>query len=858
MSRRPLPELPIDEVLPSLVEALRGSRSVVLKAPPGAGKSTRVPGAVLDAGLAGAGTVLMLEPRRIAARATAKRIAEERGARLGGEVGYQVRFDERRSGETRVLIVTEGILTRRLARDPLIEDVGCLILDEFHERSVHTDLSLAFARELLEVRDDLRLVVMSATLETGPLSQYLGGCPVVTCEARTFPLDVRYAEGRDERPLEARVRSALFELVRRDDDDGGDLLVFLPGAGEIRRAQATLEEHPLPGGIDVVPLYGALSAEEQDRALAKGARRRVVLATNIAETSLTVEGVTTVVDSGLEKRLRQSPRTGLDELEQGFVSKESAEQRAGRAGRTKPGRAVRLWTKVEHARLPDRREPELARVDLAPVLLSVLAFHPGDPRAFPFFEPPPEASVEVAVALLERLSAVREVEGVLRLTKRGERFLELPLHPRLAALLLRARDEGGLKDGATFAALLEERDLLRREALAEGQRATEASDLALRKDLLEAVEAEGFSFGAARALGLDARAARQVAASRDQLLSLFPRSERRGGLEDERAHARMLLAAFPDRVCRRSEPGAREGRMVGGRGVELARESVVRAGELFVAAVVEGRRGASRSLVRMAVELTAEDLEATYPEQLVSDEGARFDEERRAVVGVRARRFADLPLEERSGVRVAPEVLAAVLAEEATRRRDEVFRPDEAARRLLARLRFAKRVLPEEPWPDLEDAWIDARLEELCEGKRSFDELSRVDWAQQIHAAVPWELLRLLDEEVPDKLEVPSGSRIAVDYDAAFGPEEAPVLAVKLQEVFGLAETPRVARGRVPLLLHLLGPNFRPVQVTRDLRSFWDGAYVEVRKELRRRYPKHAWPEDPWSAPPEARPRRRR
>jgi ATP-dependent helicase HrpB len=860
MSPRPTDEtqpLPIDEVLPELVEQLRRRTAVVLTAPAGAGKSTRVPLALLAAGLLpeDAPRLLMLQPRRLAARAVARRMAHTLGESAGGTVGYQVRFERRASERTRVEVVTEGILTRRLLQDPLLEGVGCVILDELHERSVHVDLALALLRELQEVRPELRLVAMSATLDAAPVAAYLGGCDHVACEARTHPLTVTY-HGRDElgrRPLEQQVHGALSTLMRGDHDDGGDLLVFLPGAAAILRTRAHLEEQGLPGDPELVPLYGALSAEDQDRVLmpAAGGGRRVILSTNIAETSLTVPRVTAVVDSGLVKRLRYDPGIGMDRLELGRVSRQSAEQRAGRAGRTSPGRARRLWTEADGAGLLRAETPELMRVDLAPALLALLAFSPGDPRRFAFFEPPPAASLEAGLALLRMLGAVREEDARVELTALGQRLAAYPLHPRVGALLEAARGEGLDAEGALLGALLGERDLLRRDA---GPSPTVASDLLHRRDLFLQLERARFAKGRARALGIDPRAAHAIRQARDQLLRLAGAPGVPGEEVDEVDEARLLrlvLAGYPDRVCRRRQPGKPEAVMVGGRGVTLAESSGVREGELFVALRADaGRRGLhATSQVHVASAVDEAALDAAFPGLVATREEVLFDERQGAVVRRSTRRFADLTLAETQGTPPA-ERAAKLLAQAAAERLELVFCPDAAAEQLRARLRLAAAHLRDAraPWPDVGDEGLRALLPGLCQGRRSLDELRGVDWAAQLRGRLTHAQRALLDRELPARLRVPSGREHAVDYT-----RDPPVLAVKLQEVFGLADTPTVARGRVRLLLHLLAPNGRPVQVTQDLRSFWDRTYAAVRKDLRGRYPKHPWPEDPWSAPPTAR-----
>ena len=849
--------LPVDALLPELIEALRKGPAALLSAPPGAGKTTRVPPALLAAGIA-PGQIVLLQPRRLAARAVAAWMARQLGEPLGETVGYKVRFDERVSPRTRILVVTEGILTRRLLADPLLEGVGCVIQDEFHQRSVDADLCLAFLREVQELRQDLKLLIMSATLQAQPLQDYLGGCPHLRAEVRGHPLRVRHLAAPDRRPLAARVRSAVASLLAEEDDDGGDVLVFLPGAGEIRAALRALEEPPLPGAPTLVPLYGALAAAEQDRALEPGPRRRVVLATNIAETSLTVPGVTAVVDSGLVKRLRYDPRLGLDRLELGHISASSAAQRAGRAGRLAPGRVLRLWSAADQAGLPEAETPEIRRTDSAPMLLAVLAFHPGDPSSFPFFEAPPGSQLQAGLSLLRRLGALSK-EG-FRLSERGRRLARLPLHPRLGALLDTARDRGLLEDGALLAALLGERDLLGGRGRDAGGACSHDSDLLHRRDLLLELRAGGFSESAARRLGVDRHLAREVQRASEQLLSLGAGGglPRRSGTVPDRELLRLVAAAYPDRVCRRRAPGSSEAVMAGGRGVRLSEESGVREAELFVALEAEaGRPGLhAAALVRQASAVDEELLGELFPDELRREHQVFFDERRGAVQSLERRLFDDLVLGERV-VPAAGEQASRLLAESAARRFSSVLRSGGEGQQLIARLRLAGRHLPEERWPDASEDGLRALLPALCVGRHSLEELGRLDWSATLLGRLDHRQRGLLDRELPERWQVPSGSRIAIDYAAGLDNGAGPVLAVKLQELFGLAESPRLARGALPLTLHLLGPNGRPVQVTQDLRSFWQNGYPEVRRALRGRYPKHPWPEDPWTAVPTARAKRR-
>jgi ATP-dependent helicase HrpB len=843
------PALPIDDALPRIVESLRGTRNLVLRAPPGAGKTTRVPPAVLDVVPAGQ-RVVMLEPRRVAARAAARRIALERGASLGGEVGYQIRYEDRTSRDTRIVVVTEGLLTRRLVSDPMLEDAGAVLLDEFHERSLHADLALAFLREIQEtVRPDLKIVVMSATLETGPVAAFLDA-PVIEVEGRAHPVDIRWLDAPDDRPPLQRVPGA----VRRALAEGaGDLLVFLPGAPEIRRTMAKLEES-LAGEVDVVPLYGDLSAEDQDRALQPGARRKVILATNIAETSLTIEGVTTVIDAGLAKVLRHDPARGMDRLDLVRISRASATQRAGRAGRTGPGRAFRLWTRTEDTGLAAADVPEIARVDLAPAVLELLGFAARDPAEFRWFEPPPASSLERAVGLLRSLGALDS--GGWQLTALGKRMRAFPLHPRLSACLVAAHARGVLEEGALATALCAERDILRRGRASGGRARFGASDVLARAALFEELERARFDWDRADALGADAEAARSVARARDRLTDMGRRILGKSPAPREHieeAVRRALLAGFSDRVARRRVAGGDRVVLVGGRGARVAPESVVAGAELMIAIEVEDTQAPQRgldapagteSLVRQASAIEEDWLETE--ESLV----VRFDSSRSAVECVRERRYRDLVLSSKPAEADAERV-AETLADAAARDPERALPLSGDAEALLARIAFARRARPDAALPDLTGQGLARVLKTLCYGCRSFADLKRADLTAAIRGDLGHARMTELDRLAPAHLTVPSGSAIKLRYEA-----DGPVLSVRLQECFGLQDTPRVAG--VAVKLELLGPNFRPVQITQDLASFWDRTYPEVRKDMRARYPKHSWPENPREAQAVRGPRKRR
>lgn len=829
--------LPVDDVLPELTAALASGRNVVVVAPPGAGKTTRVPQAIIDSGVLGRDkTVTILEPRRLAARLAARRIASERGAKIGGEVGYQVRFDDRTSAATRIAFLTEGILTRRLQSDPTLDGIGCVVLDEIHERSVHADLALAFLREIREtIRPDLPIIAMSATLDAEPLAKFLGDAAIVRSEGRLFPVELSFLEEVDDRPLWERAASGVKRVLRTGGpDDRGDILVFLPGAPEIRRTQELLA--PLASeALEILPLYGELPVEAQDRAVDRGARRKIILSTNIAESSLTIDGVTCVVDCGFAKVLRHDPGSGIDRLELARISKKSAVQRAGRAGRTAPGRALRLWTEKEDRLFAESEQPEIMRVDLAPVLLEVLRWSPSDPRSFGWFERPPAASIERALRLLELLGATKK----FALTPLGELLASFPLHPRLAKLLVSSHERGALEDGALIAALLSERDIVRRSSFGpRGARVSGSSDVLHRVDLFHARD------------GVDGNAARAVASVRDRLLEqarrLLPRASRRsGGSED--ATLRALLAAFPDRVAKKKNERVQ---LSGGGAATMSEDSVVRDAELIVAVEIEGTpKGA---VVRQASAIDKAWL-AEETAGVVRARVARFNHERFAVECVQETRYGELVVESRPERCEDEEEVARVLAEAASGDLDRAVPIDDDASKLLARLSFLKRTSADLDLSLLDGDVRRAVLPSLCRGARSFAELRGRSLSAAIMETLPRELARTLDVLAPERIEIPSGRKAELRYD----PDSPPVVSARLQEVFGMMKTPRVAGGRVPVKMELLAPNMRPVQVTQDLESFWSNTYAEVRNELRRRYPKHQWPEDPRDGDPRKKPGRR-
>jgi ATP-dependent helicase HrpB len=844
--------LPIDSVLPELLAALRRQASAVLRAPTGAGKTTRVPPALLDAGLAEGGRILMLEPRRLAARAAARRMANERGGRLGDEIGYQVRFDRQCGPQTRILVVTPGILIRLLHDDPFLESTRAVLFDEFHERGLESDLALGMVRLVQQtVRPELRIVVMSATLAVESVSAYLGDCPIVASEGWLHPVEIVHETRPEQQPWPLAVARAVERTLERTP---GDLLVFLPGLQEIRQTARHLEALAAERDLAVLPLHGDLPAEQQDAALLPQTRRKIVLATNVAETSVTVEGVTGVVDSGLARILVFDPRVGLDRLQLTPISRASADQRAGRAGRTQPGICVRLWSASAHLGRPEQTEPEIRRVDLAGAVLQLMYLGETDVLRFPWLEPPKEATVAQALALLRRLGAVGEGGA----TELGRAMARLPVHPRLARLLIEGQRFGQPERVALAAALLSERDPFTRSIdrpASDGPRHATSSDVLDRVEALEEYERSGRT---SSVLGvLNRSAARFVLHARDQLLRGERPASAGWSSPDQPADAGRspcevvlcaLLAAFPDRVARRREVGSRRGVMVGGRGVRLAPSSGVDT-EFFLCIDVDA--GQKETLVRQASAIERDWLPAA---QIRSAVEVAFDADAERVTAKRRMYFADLVIEETDAPLPDGEETARVLADAAAAHPKRVLPPDDSPAGLYrTRVRCLREWMPELQLPALDEAELRELLTWLCHRCRSFADLRKADWLQAFHDRLNHVQRQAVEREAPERLLVPSGSRIALRYELG----RPPVLAVRIQEVFGLADTPRVAGGRVPVLLHLLGPNYRPQQVTDDLRSFWTNTYPQVRKDLRARYPKHAWPEDPWNAVPESRPRRR-
>ncbi|MCR2805534.1 ATP-dependent helicase HrpB [Paenibacillus soyae] len=822
-------QLPIDNVLPELLDALARGGNAVLVAETGAGKTTRVPLALMEQKWLGSGKIIMLEPRRLAARSAAAFMAGELGEKVGERVGYRVRLDAKVGPRTVIEVVTEGVLTRMLQSDPALEGVAAVLFDEFHERHLHGDLGLALclqAQSLL--REDLRLLVMSATLDAAPVAEKLGQAPVIHSRGRTYPVETRYAPARHGGPVEAAVGQTLLHALREEE---GDALVFLPGVAEIRRTARWLAQAGLPAGIRVAELHGSLPLDAQSSAIAPCAdgERKIVLATSIAESSLTVQGVRIVVDSGLMRVSRFSPRTGLSRLETVPVSQASADQRRGRAGRLAPGVCYRLWTEEEHRHLPEQGRPEIMDADLSPLALELAIWGVRDPLELEWMTPPPKAAYDSALELLRRLLAVDE-EG--KATERGAGIARLGVHPRLGAMLgAFAANGAALRQACELAALLSERDLLGAERNV---------DMSLRLDALRSGSAG------------DMAAAQRVKAQAEHWRKLIEGMSGGGGggerssdsgTDGRASIGAMLAVAYPDRVAQRRPDGRYV--LASGRGAVLPELQPLSRYSYLV--VCEMDDAGPEGRIRLAAAIEQEELERWLPDYLVKEEAVEWDAGAGAVRSRKRLRLGALVLSESPLERPDPEKVADALIGGIRQKGLAALPLGKSALALLSRMRLM-RFSGDAEWPDVsEEALLDT-LEQWLKphiyGIRSLSELGKLPMGQIISGMMNWKQSQELDEQVPTHIQVPSGSRIPVDYsDPA-----SPVLAVRLQELFGLRETPRLVRGRLPVTLHLLSPSQRPVQVTQDLASFWEHAYFEVKKDLKGRYPKHYWPDNPYEA----------
>lgn len=814
--------LPIDRILPNVAAALAQHSAAVVLAAPGAGKTTRIPLALLDAPWLKDKKILMLEPRRLAARMAAARMASTLNEKLGETVGYRVRLESKVSARTRVEVVTEGILTRRLQTDTDLSDVGVLIFDEFHERSLDADLGLALALDVQRaLRPDLRILVMSATLDDQAVATLLGGVPVIACEHRPFPVETRYLEkdAGDDLPREmaALIRRALAE-------ETGSILAFLPGEGEIRRTASALADGALPRDVVIAPLYGALSAEDQQRAVdpPQPGVRKIVLATTIAETSLTIEGVRVVVDCGYKRVPRFDPRRGMTQLMTARVSKASAEQRRGRAGRLEPGVCYRLWTAPGDRGLKAFDEPEVMQADLAPLALDLAAWGVHDPVALSWLSPPPTGAFAQAQDLLRRLDAL---DSDARITPEGKAMAALPLHPRLAHLVHRGKELGLGGLACDVAALLADRDILV---------GTRDPDLRLR---LEAV------IGRERGQRVNHAALQRVKAAARQIRGLA----RIDGTSERADDAGVLVAlAYPDRIAQRRGDGRY--RLSGGGGAYVDPTDALAAQEFLAVADLDGAARDAR--IYLAAPLTRAEIEEAFAGDIADADTVAWDNREHIVQARRQRRLGALVLEDKPLTKPDPARVQAAMIEGIRALGLDALPWTDNAVGLRQRVAVLRTAFPDDGWPDLSSEvltqTLNAWLGPYLDGVSRRSHLNNINVGEALRGLLPWPLPQKLDELAPQQIAVPSGSHITVDYGDAGGP----ALHVKLQEVFGLADTPKIAGGRVAVTLHLLSPARRPVAVTRDLKSFWANVYPQVRGEMRGRYPRHIWPENPMEAAP--------
>lgn len=814
--------LPIDALLPDVAAALGSHPCAVVLAAPGAGKTTRIPLHLRDAPWLGSRKIVMLEPRRLAARMSAARMADTLGEEVGETVGFRVRLESKISARTRIEVVTEGIMTRRLQSDPELADVGLLIFDEFHERSLDADLGLALALDVQRgLRPDLKILVMSATLDDQAVAAVLGGAPALASAHRPFPVETRYLEASPGDDLPKTMASAVRRALH---DEAGSILAFLPGEGEIRRTAALLEEGGLPAGCTVAPLFGALAHEDQSRAIAPSppGQRKVVLATTIAETSLTIEGVRIVIDCGYKRAPRFESGRGMTQLVSVRVSKAAAEQRRGRAGRLGPGVCYRLWTEPEDRGLKLYDEPEILQADLAPLALDLAAWGVADPRALSWLTPPPAGAYSQATDLLKRLDAL---DAAGRITREGKAMAALPLHPRLAHLVHRGIELGHGSLACDIAALLSERDVLV---------GTRDPDIRLRLDIL----GEGRSAGARVNHGALAR----VRAAAKQIRGIAG-AKREGGSS---ASAGILVAlAYPDRIAQRRGGDGRY-RLSGGGGAVLDPADPLAAQDYLAVADLDG--AAREGRVYLAAALTQAEIEEAFADDVEEATEVVWENREEAVAARKVRRLGALILQTRPIRDADAAELQAAMTAGVRDMGLEALPWSDSLRTLQERVALLRAAYPEDQWPDLSDAALLARLEEwlspFLTGITRRSHLSKLDLEAALRSLLPWPFPQRLDDLAPTHVGVPSGSRIAVDYSVA----GSPALYVKLQEVFGLKDTPAIAGGRLPVTLHLLSPAQRPIAVTADLKSFWANVYPQVRGEMRGRYPRHNWPENPLEA----------
>lgn len=841
--------LPIYDIADDLVASMRQESCLIVTAPTGSGKSTQVPQILLDRGLLGEGSIVILQPRRLAARLLAARVAEERGSPLGAEVGYQVRFDRQVSEATRILYVTEGILLRRLLTSPNLDEVSAIVFDEFHERHVYGDVTLACARRLqASTRPDLKLLVMSATLDTTLVRNYLAPCSVLSAEGRMYPVDIEYLSGPVDprrQPIWDTAAEAFERLVQSDVQ--GDVLVFMPGAYEIGRTIEAIGALTCARGWTLLPLYGELPLADQDRAVRPAPGRKVIVATNVAETSITIDGIRAVIDTGLARMARFDPHRGINTLLIEKISQASADQRAGRAGRTAPGRCLRLWTEHEqHHRVP-RELPEIRRIDLAEVLLLLKAHGIAEAQTFPWVEAPDETSRQRAEQLLRDLGAADTSTG--RITSLGQRMVSFPVHPRYARMLMAGHELGCTRDAALIAALTQDRDLLMRRPPKHVQDAREDllgeradSDFFILMRAWHYAQQNGFRVDACRRLGIHAGAARQVT----RLFQQFVRVAEEQGLNlneraaDQAIVRQCVLTGFIDQLALRRDEGTLRCDLVHARRGELARDSAVRHSRLFVAAEIDEIEQSNRDLtvlLRLATAVEEAWLVDLFPEAWNEHTEVGFDASGKRVVARHLRLFRDLVVATKLAGEPPEEAAAALLAREVLAGRFTLKHWTPAVEQWICRLNSLARWCPELGLPAIGPEERRFLVQQICLG--SFG-------AREIQDKPVWPVLQdwlapgqeaLLDTHAPERLPLPGGRMGRLRY----AEEVEPVLSARIQDLYDLRQTPTIAMGRQPVVVEILAPNQRPVQVTQDLAGFWATTYPEVKKALQKRYPKHEW-----------------
>ena len=833
--------LPIHDVHEELIAGITRSSRLILRAPTGSGKSTQVPQMLLDSGVAGNGQIVILQPRRLAARMLAARVARERGVKLGTEVGYQIRLDNVSGPATRILYVTEGILLRRMLADPELADVSVILFDEFHERHLFGDLSLAKALDLQETaRPDLKLIVMSATLRKGELETYLAPCEIVESEGRTFPVEIEFLQ---REPSNEPVWEQAAEAVAKAyPSTPGHVLVFMPGAYEIQRTIQAIQ-YRLGGRVPVLPLHGELPPDQQDAAVGESDERRIIVSTNVAETSLTIQGVTLVVDSGLARVARFDPHRGINTLYIEKISHASADQRAGRAGRTAPGRCLRLWTQRDHERRPAAEQPEIRRLDLAETVLTLKAAGVGDLEKFRWLEPPDPKSLERSVTLLRDLGAL-DRDGAI--TAIGRRMLSFPVHPRYARMFLAAEQLGCVRAAALIAALTQSRDILLRadkriEAEREDAFGEGISDFQILMRAWSWANRQGYRTDACRRLAVHAEGARQVGRLFEQFLEIAKRE----GLDvearsaEDSAIAKCVLAGFADQVARRRSAGTLIFDVVHGRRGMLARDSVARDAKLIVVAGIDDieRGGEAQVLLTRATAIEEEWLEEMFPEDFLEESDVCFDRSQNRVVRRYSRVYRDLVLEERDRDALPSEEASACLAAEVIAGNLVLRQWTDDIEQWIIRVNRLSQWMPERNIPPIGEADRELLIHEICRDATSYRDIKDRPVRDVVRGWLTPQQQHDVDRFAPGRIELPGGRRAKITYAM----DADPFIAVRIQDLYDLSGPLKIAGGRVPLTIQVLAPNMRPVQVTRDLGNFWKEVYPEIKPQLARRYPKHEW-----------------